>query len=207
VVRISQAIPLDAAAVSPDHSAGASPIADLTRRMVGAEEAAYAEFFRLFSDRLFRYLLVTTSGKEELATELLQQTMIKVARHVRVFNDETALWRWLTVLARTAGVDESRKSSRLLRFLDRFRLSSRNDSNARLMPTDSFDSIFAEQLDGLPDEDRSLLEKKYVEGFSVSEIAALFTTTEKAIESRLSRVRTKLRTNILKVLENESHSK
>jgi RNA polymerase sigma factor (sigma-70 family) len=198
---------LDAAAVSPDQSAAARPIVDLTRRMSGADEAAYAEFFRLYYNRLFRYLLVITSGKEELAAELLQQTMIKVARHIRVFNDEAALWRWLTVLARTAAVDESRKSNRLLRFLDRFRLFTHNDSQAPAMPTNSFDSIFADHVDGLPEEDRSLLEKKYVEGLAVIEIAALFNTSEKAIESRLSRIRTKLKTNILKALEHESPAK
>jgi len=84
---------------------------------------------------------------------------------------------------------------------------NRDESPAAPVPINSFDSVFGEQLDYLPDEERSLLEKKYIDGLSVTEIAALFNTTEKAVESRLSRTRTKLKTNILKALEHELPSK
>src|ERR1051325_3258832 len=114
--------------------------------MVKGEEAAYGEFFESYFQRLFGYLLVVTNGKEELARELLQQTMIKVARHARVFTDEQAFWRWLTGLATTSAFDESRKARRYLSFLDRFwqaRAPAQVPEPAR---NDSFDMAFAQEL-------------------------------------------------------------
>jgi RNA polymerase sigma factor (sigma-70 family) len=55
----------------------------------------------------------------------------------------------------------------------------------------------------LDPEDRVVLEKKYFEECSVREIAAELGTTEKAVESRLSRVRTKLKESVLKGLNHE----
>ena len=48
-----------------------------------------------------------------------------------------------------------------------------------------------------PDEDRSLLEEKYFEAQSYAEIAADRGLTEKAVESKLGRLRHKLKSCIL----------
>ena len=201
---MSQAIQVETVPGSLERGPADHLISDLTRQMTKADESAYRQFFALYQHRLFRYLLVLTRGQEELATELLQQTMIKVARHIRVFAEEAALWRWLTLLARTSAIDESRKSRRFFSFIDRFRFFTRGRSPEPppAIPN-TFDSVFAEQLERLAPEERSLLEKKYLEGLSVTEIAAAFNTTEKAIESRLSRTRAKLKTNVLDALSHE----
>ena len=104
-------------------SAEAQPavdIAALTRRMVQGDEAGYRMFYELYFHRLFRYLLVVTSGREEAAREALQLALLRVVRHIRKFDSEEAVWSWLTVLARSAVVDEQRKRGRYLSFLDRW---------------------------------------------------------------------------------------
>ena len=50
----------------------------------------------------------------------LQGALVRVTRHIKVFRDETAFWSWLTVLARSAFADETRKQRRYFSFLDRF---------------------------------------------------------------------------------------
>src|SRR5688500_4102873 len=104
---------------APAEAAPPSETVRLTRAMERGEEEAYREFFRLYFHRLLAYLLVVTRGQETQARDLVQQTMIKVAKHVRPFADEAALWRWLTLLARTAAIDEGRKSQRYFGFLER----------------------------------------------------------------------------------------
>ena len=95
-------------------------IAALTRAMVKGDEMAYRTFHDAYCDRLLRYLLVVTNGNEEAAREVLQLTFVRVVRHVKVFGAEEKFWSWLTVLARTAFLDETRKRRRYFSFLERF---------------------------------------------------------------------------------------
>ena len=116
-------IPPDSA-TKPDETAGQSgpaaggqtgsiDIRSLTRAIVKGDEAAFGEFYERFSGRLYGLLLFLSSGREEIAREILQITMIKVARKFRVFEQDTALWVWLSQIARNALVDYFREQSRL----------------------------------------------------------------------------------------------
>src|SRR5688572_2659630 len=103
-----------------DAAAVRSQTARLTAAMRRGDEDAYREFFRLYFHRLLAYLIVLTHGDEPLAQDLLQQTMIKVAKHIRIFEEDQILWRWLTLIARTTAFDHSRKTTRYFGFLQRF---------------------------------------------------------------------------------------
>ena len=178
-----------------------SAVAQLTTAMRRGDEDAYREFFRLYFHRLLAYLIVVTRGDEELARDLLQQTMIKVAKHIRVFDDEAVLWRWLALLARTAAVDHGRKSQRYFGFLKRFwnfHTPPAVDEKER-----QFENALSEQIQLLEPEERRVLEKKYFDRSSVKEIAAELNLSEKAVESRLSRARAKLKQQLLERLRHE----
>jgi len=171
-------------------------IAHLTRRMVKAEEDAFREFYDLYSHRLYAYLFVICRGNEEQARELLQQTSIKVARYVRVFEDEEIFWKWLGVLARSCWVDENRKRNRYVAALERL-WNWTAGSEPRWAPAVDHREI-GHFLESLPEEDRALLTQKYLEGFSVREIAEECGSSEKTVESRLTRARNRLKEIISK---------
>ena len=177
----------------------------LTAGLVRGDEAAYRRFYDLYFQRLFRYLLVLTGGREEAAQDALQLTLMRVVRHIRTFDSESIFWSWLAVLARSALIDEERKRARYLRFLDRFFLwtqpapsNADHEADARLL------ALLDTHLEALPPEDRALLEQKYLDGQSVREIATALDTSEKAVESRLGRVRRKLKDLILAQLHDET---
>ncbi len=198
-----------------EHVRGAAPghdpspdVAALTRGMVKGDESAYRVFYESYFDRLTRYLLVVTHGNEETTREALQATLMRVVRHVRRFPDDASLWSWLTVLARSALADESRKQRRYLAFLDRFTTHSRtahdnaaadNDADARLW------ALLERHVQSLSAKDQELVERKYFARRSVRDIASELEITEKAVESRLSRIRAKLKSAVLGELRNESH--
>jgi len=178
-------------------------IAALTARMAAGDEAAYRMFHELYFQRLLRYLLVVTGGRQEAAREALQLTLLRVVRHVRKFNSEEAFWNWLTVLARSAVVDEARKRHRYVAFLERLFLRRQieaamdRDADARMQ------ELLAANLDLLPLDERELIQRKYFARASVKEIAADAGVTEKAIESQLVRIRRKLKASILAQLNDE----
>lgn len=177
-------------------------IALLTRALHRGDESAYTEFFNRYFHRLLAYLLVLTRGNDSLARDLLQQTMIKVARHVRPFDDELQFWRWLTVLARTAAWDDQKKTRRHLTFLQRF-WDSRPAHPPLSDPAVSFSEILRASLELTDPNDRALLERKYLDGASVDELAGELALSPKAVESRLTRARTRLREKLLEVLRHE----
>jgi len=179
-------------------------IAALTARMATGDEAAYRMFHQFYFQRLLRYLLVVTSGRDDSAREALQLALLRVVRHVRGFGSEEAFWSWLTVLARSALVDEERKRHRFLALLDRFfqraqvETGMEPDTDARLH------ELLESKLEALPAAERELIQRKYFAQESVKEIAAQAGATEKAIESQLVRVRRKLKAGILARLKDET---
>jgi RNA polymerase sigma-70 factor (ECF subfamily) len=157
--------------------------------MSRGDEDSYREFYDVLSHRLFAYLFVLTHGNEEFVRELLQQTMIRVAKYVRVFEDEEIFWKWLTNLARSAFIDETRKYNRYLGALEKFWQTLSSHPEESKCPAIDLDA----SLEALPESDRLLLKKKYLEGLSIRELADDFESTEKAIESRLTRARAKFK--------------
>jgi RNA polymerase sigma-70 factor, ECF subfamily len=177
----------------------------LTRRMVRGDEGAYRTFYEAYFDRLFRYLLVVTAGEEDAAREALQSALVRVVRHIKVFPSEAAFWGWLTLLARSALSDQNRKARRYLAFLDRFTWHTRTQ---QAVPDDSeADTRLAALLEGsleaLPFDERQLVEAKYLQRQSVREIARDLGLSEKAVESRLVRIRQKLRAAMVEGLKRE----
>ena len=180
-------------------------MAALTRRMVQGEETAYRTFYEAYFNRLSRYLLVVTSGDEDAAREALQSTLLRVVRHIKVFPSDDVFWSWLTVLARSALTDQTRKRRRYLAFLDRFTWHNRTQQAAQDDP--EADARLVSLLEGslgkLPFDERRLVEAKYFERLSVRQMAEALGLSEKAVESRLVRVRQKLKAAILDGLKHE----
>ena len=171
-------------------------------------ETAFREFYDAYFNRLFRYLLVVTNGNEESSREALQLTLVRVVRHVKEMDAEEKFWSWLTVLARSALTDESRKQRRYFAFLQKFTGHVENETSAiRDGEADErLRTLLDRKLALLPDDERRLMEQKYISHLSVRAIAEEQLTSEKAVESKLSRVRKKLRDAVLAELKNESSS-
>ncbi len=177
----------------------------LTTRMSRGDEAAFHDFYALYSKRLLRYLFMVTGGQEEIAREALQLTFVRVARHVRKFDSETAFWNWLAVLARNCAVDELRKRNRQKNLLARF--FQQRPAEPELAEDDADEQLLKLveiEIATLPDDERLLLERKYFAGETARALAEEFQITEKAMESRLLRIRQKLKTSILDGLKNET---
>ena len=180
-------------------------LAALTTRMVQGDEPAWRAFHDGYFHRLLRYLLVLTGGREEAAREALQLTLVRVVRHIRRFDSDAVFWSWLTVLARSSLVDEERKRKRYFGLLDRFFAGADRDDLAPSRDADgSLLALLERNLAGLEPEERGLLERKYFDGLAVKDIAREQQTTEKTIDSRLVRLRRKLKDAILTQLNNET---
>ena len=181
---------------SQKSDAAQSRVVYLTNGLVAGNEAAFAEFQSLCFDRLYRILLVIARGDETQAREALQETLLRVSRHPKAFAEEDAFWAWLVTIARNAARDAGRKQSRYAALLERF--TRKNAVDSQPVPReDVMSDALADCIETLPPADRSLIEGKYLDGQSVKDLAAQSGLTEKAVESRLLRLRRQLRESIL----------
>jgi RNA polymerase sigma factor (sigma-70 family) len=179
----------------------------LTERMVRGEEAAFSEFHGLYSDRLFRYLLVLTRGQEDFARELCQATMVKVVRAMREFADEEHLWNWMARVGRNCFIDALRKRKRSPEMLPLSEVEIESTGEGAALSSGAVDGELMERLkESLSDLDaaeRSLIEEFYFEEKTQQAMAEERQTSSKAVESKLARIRQKLRTILLTRLRYE----
>ena len=173
-------------------------IATLTRDLARGDDDAFREFHRLYFDRLFRLALVLCRGREPEARDALQEVFCRVARHARRFEREEVFWCWLVALTRSAVFDAGRKRHRYWKLL--------TDYAQRWLPVQTpqdadHDHVLEAQLiaclEELDTTDRALIEGKYLSRRSMSELARQTELTERAVESRLFRLRQLLRKRLL----------
>lgn len=170
-------------------------VAQLTARLRSGEEAAWREFHGEYFQRLLRYLLVVCRGDEETAREALQAALVKIVRHVRRFDRAEAWWSWLTVVARSCVIDGARRQFRYRALLARY--AGLFTPAAEPPADDSLPALLEECLDALPAGERALLIARYRDRESVAALAADSGCTGKAMESRLARIRQRVKSALL----------
>lgn len=177
----------------------AGDLCRLTAAMARGEDAAWAEFNRVYGPLLFRQLLALTRGDDDLAKEALQHTYLRVAKHVRPCEAEPMFKSWLRTVARTALQDCWRRRRSFTDLLFR-----RRQEPLELADPGADDRLMTEldqALKRLDAEDQALLEAKYFSGLDVRTLAYNLSLTPKAVESRLTRARAALRRELLSALQ------
>ncbi len=172
----------------------AMDVSQLTRGMKSMSDAAYREFFRRYYQRLWAYLYAVSGGNESMVEDALQATFTRVIKHIRVFDTESIFWGWLTRLAKSAYIDCYRKESVFRRLIRRFRDDACSDPVESVgVPAEASWARLESGLNRLNQDEQALVRSKYFDGRSYESIAKELGLTAKAVESRLVRVRRKLR--------------
>ena len=195
------AVDFPSADTSSPATVGGAPVwkaSALAARMRAGDEAAFTELHRQYAARLHRYALVMARGNEHAAAETVQNTFLRAIRSLRTAADDDALWCWLAKAARCAAADAARREQRRSALLAKLTALWAADPPP---PAEDPETLWHRALDAalaeLPAQDRALLHARYTERAPLSEIAARTGTTDRAIESRLARLRTSLRAAIL----------
>jgi RNA polymerase sigma-70 factor (ECF subfamily) len=188
----------------PIEGAAELDIREWTKAIGRGDEAAFTRFYDQYSLRLYRYLLVLGKGNEAEASEVLQTVVIKLAKRFRVFDDEGRMWHWLCRLAQNAYVDlwrSQRRDQRLLPLQDHMQDTEIKEKSPQ-------EHVLAAGLDHaleqLEEKERELMRAVYVDRRPLQELANATGQTYKAVESRLARLRRKLKTNLLSFLRHEN---
>ena len=178
-----------------------SDIRALTLAVRSGDANAFSRFYDLYSFRIYRFVLVLARGDENGAREVCQAAFIKVARHLKVFDNERALWAWLCTLARNAFIDFHRAQQRRNRLVPMDELPPAVTSEVD--STNQLSELLRDAMTALPPHERELLQAVYVDGRPLQELADASAQTYKAVESRLARLRQKLKKQLLQNMRHE----
>jgi RNA polymerase sigma factor (sigma-70 family) len=198
------ASPLNAATCPArmEPAAAPSPLRELTIGLARGDDPAWAQFHRDYGPGIFRQLLAETRGDHDLASEALQQTYLRVARHARPCGSAPMFAGWLRVVARSA-LNDCRRRRRT--FWDLLRNRDAAAEETPDLASSANETALASALDTalaqLDAADRSLLERKYFSGAEVRTLAEHLAITPKAAESRLTRARAELRRLLIAALK------
>ena len=174
---------------------------DWTRRLARGDEEAWRWFHQRYYLPLLRYASQRV-GNPSHASEVVQQGYLQVARHIRPFTSEGDFWTWLCCVVRCAAVDHGRTASRRLLLMEKFahwRAFQTLDHTPSPATPPAASALLEEALVALSADEAALLRRKYCEGWSTQDLATELGTTPKAIESRLARLRERLREIILNI--------
>lgn len=163
----------------------------LTRGLVRCDEKAWRNFHARYFARL-RSMAVARGVRDGDAAEVVQRVYLRVIRHAKVFELEDNLLAWLACLTRCEAIDAARRSTRRTWLGERFQ---QWQEFARSGEAADGGALEAAMLT-LEESERRLVSRHYVEGWSQEELAAEQKTSVKAIESKLARLRRRLRKHL-----------
>jgi len=174
---------------------------NLVKQMLAGDQRAFDSFFNDNFARLYRFAVTRMPDDPEGSREVVQVVLTKAIRKLHTFRGEAALFTWLCAICRNEISDWLAKQGR-----DRQRIVLIEDHPEIQAAVDSFHappSMCPEQnlhraelvrliqvaLDRLPPKYGDVLEWKYVEGYSVREIAGRLGIGNEATQSLLARAK------------------
>jgi len=166
---------------------------ELPKRTKAGSREAVARLYREYFPAVWRYVYAKLQGDKQATEDVVSETFLAAVE--RVQNRTIALRqpaRWLTAVAK-------RQVAYYLRQKQRGNVRHLGDTHhcAVEPAVDGSDgemrSRLADALESLPEEERLVLEWKYLDGCSAREIAQRLGRTERAAESVLYRARRSFR--------------
>ena len=186
--------------------------ADLVRRMLAGEQAAFTALFDSPFPRVYRFALPRVGRDEDAAREVVQRTMIKAMRKLDQYRGEASLFTWTCQICRHEVADHVRSQRRgsdkvvLIEDSEEVRAALESvaappgDDPLRRCDRAELGRLIQSILDRLPARYGEALEWKYIEGSSVDEIGQRLGIGTTAAQSLLARARVAFREGLEAVL-------
>lgn len=170
----------------------------LISKAVSGDGAAFSELMTMHEKRMYAVALRMCGNRED-AQDCLQDAMIRIYRSISGFKGQSSFGTWVYRITMNTCLDELRKrKSRQSASLD-------NLVESGFSPTDGVNTpekqaVNSEQrrvlntaIQSLPEEMRSAIVLRDIQGFTYDEIAEMQDANIGTIKSRISRAREKLR--------------
>ncbi len=173
----------------------------LVKRMLTGDQRAFDQFFTENFQRLYRFALSRVPDDPESCKEVVNSALGKAIRNLHKFRGEAALFTWLCAICRNEISDWLERQGRYREHIlltedfpeiraavDSFQTPLADDPEWNMQRLE-FVRLIHVALDRLPARYGDALEWKYIEGYSIREIAGRMGIGEEAVQSLLARAR------------------
>ena len=173
----------------------------LVKQLLANDEQAFDRFFSENFARLYRFALTRLPEDPDGTREVVQIALTKAIRKLHTYRAESALFTWLCAITRNEMSDWLAKQGRYRQHIvlteDYPEIQAAVDSfqaPQSVNPEHSYQRtelarLIQVALDRLPPKYGNVLEWKYIEGYSISEIAEKLNLGNEATQSLLARAK------------------
>lgn len=189
---------------------------DLVLACQRREQAAFEELVKRHQKTVY-VLLYQLAPDWKDTQDLAQEVFIRVWRSITNLRNPNAFRSWLTQIVTNIFYDELRKRPRKLPTVsmdEPFAGDEDGESSTRDIPDESLvpeektlnkelSQVIRESMMKLPEQFRTAIVLREVEGLSYEEIAVITKTEMGTVKSRIARARTKLQQMLKPYLENQ----
>ena len=178
-------------------------------------EKVFNQFFKEYYPKVFRFVMSRVKGDRDLADDFTQQSLCKALDKIDTFRGEATLFTWVCQISRSIiyayQLKENRRNKIISPVTDTtdVREILENIAMNEMSQPDNIaenfelNNLISEILDNLPNNYGDILEWKYVEQLSVSQIAEKLNTSLTSVQSSLARARDSFKTVIQKMMNND----
>ena len=173
----------------------------LVKRLLAGDERAFSRFFEENFSRLYRFALARLSDDPETTREVVQTAMTKALRKIHTYRGEAALFSWLCMICRNELINAVRRDARyrqsiiltedypeIREVVESLDAPDTGDPNHQYQKYEA-SRLIQVALDKLPPKYGDALEWKYIEGYTVKEIADRMNVSAEAAQSLLARAK------------------
>jgi len=164
----------------------------LLRRARAGERAAFEQIYRWFERPVFT-LAMRIGGDRDEASEVLQETMLKVIDRISDFRGSSPFWGWLRQIAVNEALMRLRRGRKLAQEVSDDLVGELAEDASPPPPAAADAALLQRALAGLPAATRSVLWLYHAEGYTHEEIAGLMQRTPSFSKSQLARGTRRLR--------------
>lgn len=162
---------------------------DVIRACQEGDRDAFCRLFETYKDRVFSIAMYSLSGDEAAASDVTQQTFLKLMSSIKQFRGDSEFTTWLYRMVVNACIDEQRRRKRFLPWGDSMpqpKPEDRRPQEKHLVRIEVSNEIRI-AINELKPRFRLPILLKYIEGLSYEEIAAVLNCSKGTVASRLNR--------------------
>lgn len=176
-------------------------VAALVRRAQAGDEPAFEGLVRRFYGQIHRWALSRTGDRDE-ADDVVQETLVRLHRHLGRFDNRSRFTTWLYQVTRSAAADQHRKRERRRRLALKIRRrASPTATDPRYEGASQDDrramGLVKMFLAELSDRQREVFDLVDLQGMSAVEVSRLLGMRPVTVRSHLFRARRAIRARIL----------
>lgn len=165
----------------------------IIKRCKNGDKDAFNELIKFYYPFVLKFLMKLTCNKD-IALDLVQETFIKIIEKIDHFktSGKASFSTYLIKVSKNTYIDYLRKNHKEFQEIDMNIIPDKKTLESNYFKLEDY-NLLIKNIDNLPLAQKEAIKLKYLEGYTLNEIAKMKNVESKTIKSRLFEARKKLK--------------